>query len=413
MRAILASNKGTLMELGISPLITSSWIIEMVKNSKMLTYDNRVKEDVRLAANMEKLLAFMVTFGTAFGYVFSGMYGGVEYIGYFKSFMLVFQLTFSGMMVIYLDEVLDKGYGIGSGISLFIACNMCENLFWHAFSPVTIKNDNGIEFEGAFIALIHFLLTKPNKMHALYLAFYRQNIANLHNIFTTVFIFLIVIYLHHLQTNITLVSQNKKGFYKPYAVKLFYLSNTPIMIQTTILGQLHTISSILYQKFRKYSWVRLLAVWQKNPATGREQLIGGFTFYLKPPDGLTAVINDPFHFMVYFLIIVISSGVFAKLWLEISGRSPVDVLRQIKDSGMKIGGTSGKNLPMIKVLDKNIGTAAVLGGVLIGVFSIFSDLIGTIGSGTGIMLTVSIIYSYYEKVKDELKEFSIKDVIQN
>lgn len=51
---------------------------------------------------------------------------------------------------------------------------------------------------------------------------------------------------------------------------------------------------------------------------------------------------------------------------------------------------------MYKVLEKHIPVAAFVGGVFIGVLSVFSDLIGTIGSGTGLLLVVNIIYSYYE-----------------
>lgn len=78
MRVILASNKGTLMELGISPLITSSMIVEMVANAKIITYDPSIPTDRRLLASMEKLLSMIVSFGTAFVYVFAGMYGSVE-----------------------------------------------------------------------------------------------------------------------------------------------------------------------------------------------------------------------------------------------------------------------------------------------------------------------------------------------
>ena len=41
--------------------------------------------------------------------------------------------------MIVLDEMMQKGYGIGSGISLFIAANACENVVWKAFAPVSIQ----------------------------------------------------------------------------------------------------------------------------------------------------------------------------------------------------------------------------------------------------------------------------------
>ncbi len=53
------------------------------------------------------------------------------------------------------------------------------------------------------------------------------------------------------------------------------------------------------------------------------------------------------------------------------------------------------------VLEKYIPTAAALGGLCIGLLSITADLMGAIGSGTGILLAVTIIYSYYESLIKE------------
>jgi len=59
--------------------------------------------------------------------------------------------------------MLQQGYGLGSGISLFIATNICENIIWKAFSPYTVTGPRGAEFEGAVIALFHLLLTRVDK----------------------------------------------------------------------------------------------------------------------------------------------------------------------------------------------------------------------------------------------------------
>ncbi len=37
----------------------------------------------------------------------------------------------------------------------------------------------------------------------------------------------------------------------------------------------------------------------------------------------------------------------------------------------------------------------------IGMLTVVSDLLGTIGSGTGLLLVVNIIYGYYEEFKKE------------
>jgi len=93
-----------------------------------------------------------------------------------------------------LDDMLNKGYGIGSGISLFIATNICENILWKTFSPITITTGAGTEFEGSIINLIHLILTKPYST-ALYQSFYRTTAPNLNNLISTIFIVLVVIYL--------------------------------------------------------------------------------------------------------------------------------------------------------------------------------------------------------------------------
>jgi len=105
--------------------------------------------------------------GEAVAYIWSGMYGDLDKLGAGNAILIVIQLTFAAVVVIMLDELLSKGYGLGSGISLFIATNICENILWKAFSPMTIETNQGTEFEGAVIALFHLLLTRPNKIQAL------------------------------------------------------------------------------------------------------------------------------------------------------------------------------------------------------------------------------------------------------
>ena len=87
-----------------------------------------------------------------------------------------------------------QGYGLGSGISLFIATNICETIVWKAFSPTTVNVGRGAEFEGAIVALFHLLATKNDKVRALNEAFYRSNLPNLMNLLATIVVFLVVIY---------------------------------------------------------------------------------------------------------------------------------------------------------------------------------------------------------------------------
>ena len=164
-------NSGTLMELGISPIVTSSMIMQLLSGLKLVVFDSSVKEERQLYENVQKLFGIILTIATAFVYVISGMYGPAGELGMFTCTLLICQLSVAGIIVLLLDELLQKGYGIGSGISLFIATNICESVIWRAFSPMTMNNGRGKEFEGAIIALFHALITRKDKVLSIVLVF--------------------------------------------------------------------------------------------------------------------------------------------------------------------------------------------------------------------------------------------------
>lgn len=159
MRVILASNQRTAMELGITPIVTSGLVMQVLAGSKLIVVNNSVGEDKALWNGAQKLLGVLITIGEAVAYVLSGMYGDVRDLGAGNVILIIIQLFFAGIIVICLDELLQKGYGLGSGISLFIATNICENIIWKAFSPTTINSGHGAKFEGVVIAHFHLLFT--------------------------------------------------------------------------------------------------------------------------------------------------------------------------------------------------------------------------------------------------------------
>ena len=140
------------------------------------------------------VFGMVITLGQGIVYVLTGMYGDPSDIGAGVCLLIVIQLFVAGLIVLLLDELLQKGYGLGSGISLFIATNICETIVWKSFSPATVNTGRGTEFEGAVIALFHLLATRQDKVRALREAFYRQNLPNLMNLMATVLIFGVVIY---------------------------------------------------------------------------------------------------------------------------------------------------------------------------------------------------------------------------
>lgn len=395
------------MELGISPIVTSGLVMQLLAGSKIIQVDQSLKEDRALFQGAQKLFGIVITVGEAVAYVLSGMYGPIHDLGAGNAILIILQLFFAGIIVIILDELLQKGYGLGSGISLFIATNICENIIWKAFSPTTINTGRGTEFEGAVIALFHLLITRSDKVRALKEAFYRQNLPNLTNLLATVFVFVVVIYFQGFRVDLPVKYQKYRGQQGSYPIKLFYTSNIPIILQTALVSNLYFFSQLLYKRYPTNILVQLLGRWQEVEGMGASSNsipVGGVAYYVSPPTSMAEILYDPVHALFYLVFILTSCALFSKTWIEVSGSSPRDVAKQLRDQDMVIRGFREKSV--ITVLNRYIPTAAAFGGMCIGGLTVLADFMGAIGSGTGILLAVTIIFQYFEMFAKETSKES-------
>merc|ERR1711988_227011 len=317
MRVILASNRGTLMELGISPIVTSGMVMQLLAGAKIIDVDQSLKEDRILFSGAQKLFGLLITVGEAVAYVVSGMYGDVKDLGAGNAILIILQLSAAGVVVIVLDELLQKGYGLGSGISLFIATNICESIVWKAFSPTTMNTGKGTEFEGAVIAMFHLLISKSDKVMALKEAFYRQNAPNITSLFATVLLFFVVIYFQGFRVDLQVKNSKVRGQTGSYPIKLFYTSNTPIILQTALVSNLYFFSQLLHRRFKSNMIVNLLGQWQ-DLEYGGSIPVGGLTYYISPPRSFGDVWDDPIHAIFYVFFVVASCALFSKLWIDVS-----------------------------------------------------------------------------------------------
>lgn len=399
-RVILASNRGSLMELGISPIVTSGLVMQLLAGIRIIDIDQTNEEEKELFAGAQKLFGMLITIGQGFVYIYSGMYGDC---GLGNAILLISQLCFAGILVIVWDELLQKGYGLGSGISLFIATNICETIVWRSFSPTTIHTASGTQFEGAIIALFHLLITRTDKVRALREAFYRQNLPNVTNLLATLVIFLIVVFFQGFRVDLPVKHKNQRGPGGTYPIKLFYTSNIPIILQTALVSQFYFISQLVYKRFPTNLLIGMVGTWREIEGYSGQYLpVGGLAYYISPPRSMTELVADPFHTFFYLLFVLGSCAFFSKIWIEVSGSSPKDVAKQLADQNMVMKGHRDSSL--IKLLYRYIPTAAAFGGLCIGALSVVADFMGAIGSGTGILLAVTIIYQYFELFVKEAQD---------
>merc|ERR1712151_1143150 len=332
----------------------------------------------------------------------SGMYGDLGTIGAGNAILIIVQLFFAGIVVLLLDELMQKGYGLGSGISLFIATNICESIVWKSFSPTTMNTGKGPEFEGAIIAMFHLLISRSDKVTALKEAFYRQNAPNITSLFATTRVFFVVIYFQGFRVDLPVKNEKVRGQSGTYPIKLFYTSNIPIILQTALVSNLYFFSQLLYKRFKSNMLVNLLGQWQEVDFSGQSIPVGGIVYYMSPPHSFTEIWDDPIHALFYVAFVLISCALFSKTWIDVSGSSARDVAKQLKDQNMFIPGY--RETELHKVLNRYIPTAAAFGGACIGALTIVADFLGAIGSGTGILLAVTIIYQYFEIVYKEKEQ---------
>merc|ERR1712048_689358 len=187
-----------------------------------------------------------------------------------------------------------------------------------------------------------------------------------------------------------------------YPIKLFYTSNTPIILQTALVSNLYFFSQLLHRRFKSNLLVNLIGQWQEVDMTGQSIPVGGLSYYISPPHSFTDIWDDPIHAIFYVLFVLISCALFSRTWVDVSGSSARDVAKQLRDQNMMMPGFRDSDLP--KQLNRYIPTAAAFGGACIGALTVIADFLGAIGSGTGILLAVTIIYQYFEMVVKEKEQ---------
>ena len=374
MRVILASNRGTLMDLGVSPLISTGMAMQLLVGSKVIDVNLDVKEDRLLYMAAQKVVGLLVTIGVATVSVMSGMYGDLSAIGVGNAMLIVAQLFLAGLVLLMLDELLQRGYGLCSGISLFTASHICETVVWKALSTRTINTGRGTEFEGAIIALFHLIIVRRNKFQAISEALFRQNLPNLTSLLATCLIFAACVYVQGLRVELTIKLQKARGTEQRYPIKLLYTSNMPIILHTAFVSNMYFISQVMYKQSPSSPFIKLFGDWAVTSNVAASVPVGGLAYYISPPATFAAFLHDPFHAIFYLVFTLTACAIFGRMWTEVSGTSVRHVSRLFRDNQAVMKGH--RDTATSSVLRRYIPIAAALGGICIGLISVLADFLG-------------------------------------
>jgi preprotein translocase subunit SecY len=402
LQILLGSTFGTLMTLGIGPIVTASIILQLLVGSKILNWDMSDPEQRENYEAVQKVASIGLCFVEAAAFVLGGAVPAKSPDLFTKTFVII-QLAMGGLIVMFLDEIVSK-WGIGSGISLFIAAGVVNTIFIRLFTPFTITGD--LPSPGNLPAGIFWLFVS-----GLISFNWNEIFMNLVPMISTVVVFLIVIYVQGISVDVPLSFSALRGFGRTWSLKLLYTSNIPVILTAALLANFQLFSGMMATPLPNDPNTKcsiLGCVTQQ--AGGGSKPISGAIYYLSAPSGFIfelfsgVTLQLILRALIYMAFMVGCSIIFSVFWVNTSGMDAESVADQISSIGMQIPGYRSNPRIIKDVLNRYIPALAFLGGATIGLLATFADFTDALGTGTGILLLVTIIYSFYEQLKTERME---------
>ncbi len=400
LRVIFASQRGTLMELGIGPIVTAGLILQLLAGSSIIKCDMSNPEDRGLFTSASKVFSIVLTGIQAGAYILSGMYGtpfGDPNAGGIPggTVLIIFlQLIAAGIVVMLMDELVQKGWGLGSGISLFIMAGVAQQIFWSTFAPPT----------GLFYGSLSAYLGGAQSLQDWIIG--AGVYPSLVGFIATIAVFLVIIYLQGVRIELPMSYAGYKGFRSRYPIKLLYVSNLPVIFASALFANVYFFSQLLWSQLGQPApgtniLFQIIGDYSYNATSGSVTPVGGLAYFVTAPRNIQGVISAPLQAAAYAGILIAFCAVFSLIWLEVGGLGPDKVAKQLMDSGMQIPGYRRSERPIQQILKRYIPVVTVLGGIIVGIVAAFSDFLGAFGTGTGILLSVGIVYQYYELLMRE------------
>jgi preprotein translocase subunit SecY len=438
LEIVFGSKFGSVLSLGIGPIVTASIILQLLVGSKVIGWDLTNEDDKKKFSGAQKLLTIAFCFIEAIAYVLANAVPPAvpELAG-----IVILQLAFGGIVVMFMDEVTSK-WGFGSGVSLFIAAGVAKTIFVRILNPFSQAGILPTGVSGDYSAGIipGFIQTMLEGNPAVF---------SLIPLASMVLVFVIVSYIQKIEIEIPMAFSLPFGKFaaRRWPLKFLYTSNIPVILVSAVLANVQVLGRVLYEKgvtlFGTYSE-------QGNPNPG------GLMYYISTPSNeigimIVTIIGSLFallfiflairvlkknafkmcilgsvvgiavgylmivffnlpgvitadsvlHTFAYISVYVIGATIFSIFWTATSGMDAKSVADQFKSYFIMIPGFRHDPRIAENVLNRYIPALTVLGGAFIGFLAAYADLTSAIGTGTGLLLAVTIIYQFYEQITSQ------------
>ena len=363
LSTILGANFGSLTSLGIGPIVTASIVLQLVQGSGLIKFDLTSETGKRRFQGLQKILSIFFIFLEAIIFVTTG---ALPPTSPNLALIVILQLAAGGLFILFMDEIVSK-YGFGSGVSLFIAAGVSQSMFIQLFNP--LMGDAQVP-AGAVIAVFYSL---GNSQAAGALT------ESLVKIIATIGVYLVVVYVQAMKVEIPLSFGRVSGQGIRWPLNFLYSNVIPIILVSALIANFQLLGQLI-------------------PS------LAGISSFIHAPNILLSAFQGGIsgtmigQAAVYLLIYMVGATIFSIFWVQTSGLDASSQAEQMISSGLQIPGFRRDKRVLERMLKRYITPLTVMGGLAIGILATLANLTGAIGTGTGLLLTVMIIYQLYEDI---------------
>ncbi len=380
---LLGTSFGSIISLGIGPIVMSSIILQLLQGAQILNIDTNTEEGKKFFQGMQKLLAFAFVLFEAMVYVLmKGIAAEPGFTG-----LVIFQLCLGGILIIFMDEVIQK-WGFGSGVSLFIAGGIGLQLFTQLFrflGPTGV-----LDWKSGLVAAFFVAISQGDGAGAGRAIF---------PIIVTAILFLIVVFAQSLKVEIPLAFDRVRGHSVKWPLQFFYAGVIPVILVSALVANLQLFGSMIE------NWIghaTFLGGFSNGTA------ISGLAFWLSSPShlvdaiitksvGLFYVLQAFSHVLFYALFSIL----FSFFWVQTSGMDARSQAKKIGDSGMSMPGFRKDERVLESILKRYVGPLTIMGGAAIGILASVANLLGALVGGTAILLAIMVLYQLYQNIAQQ------------
>jgi preprotein translocase SecY subunit len=384
-RVIFAAQQGTLLELGIGPIVTAGLLMQLLKGSELIKLNFKDPDDRSLFTSATKIVTIIVIIaeGALYGVsVYGGLLAHPSLIP-----VLIGQLIGASIVVMFLDELIQKGWGLGSGISLFIMAGVAQGILWSIFSPLPAQDGP--------VGIIPFIIDSATQGDLVNTIFRSGQLPSIFGLIVTALVLLALVYTQGIHVDIPIVSTKYRGFTAVYPIKLLYTSNIPVILASALLANAVFMGQMLWANYNPdnsnplFNWIAQFDPQQSQSPTG------GILYYITAPRSFEHSLEDPVRTVVYIIFLTAVITVFGRLWVELGGLSAKAAAKNLLDADVQVPGFRRTQSSVQSLLNKYIPAVTIAGGIIIGLLASVSNVLSVFGTGIGILLMVDILVNYY------------------